>query len=65
VDGRDKPGHDERGFRHGEERSDEAIHSVSSGLWIASRSLSSGAPSRDPLARNAGFNWHQHQSGFT
>src|SRR5258708_26301634 len=34
--------------------SDEAIHSSSWGLWIASRSLSSGAHSRDPLARNDG-----------
>jgi hypothetical protein len=28
--------------------------SLSPGLWIASRSLSSGAHSRDPLARNDG-----------
>jgi hypothetical protein len=27
------------------------------GLWIASRSLSSGAHSRDPLARNDGMDW--------
>ncbi len=27
---------------------------TSSGVWIASRSLSSGAHSRDPLARNDG-----------
>jgi hypothetical protein len=27
---------------------------VSAALWIASRSLSSGAHSRDPLARNDG-----------
>jgi hypothetical protein len=33
--------------------SDEAIH-TSLQLWIASRSLSSGAHSRDPLARNDG-----------
>jgi hypothetical protein len=39
--------------RHCEERSDEAIHLFS--LWIASRSLSSGAHSRDPLARNDDF----------
>jgi hypothetical protein len=26
-------------------------------LWIASRSLSSGAHSRDPFARNDGFPW--------
>jgi hypothetical protein len=39
--------------RHCEERSDEAIHSYSSfAAWIASQSLSSGAHSRDPLARN-------------
>jgi hypothetical protein len=40
--------------RHCEERSDEAIHASSyvAGRWIASRSLSSGAHSRDPLARN-------------
>jgi hypothetical protein len=37
--------------RHCEERSDEAIH-LTLWLWIASRSLSSGAHSRDPLARN-------------
>src|ERR1700737_4120859 len=41
--------------RHCEERSDEAIHSsFCAEIWIASRSLSSGAHSRDPLARNAG-----------
>ena len=39
--------------RHCEERSDEAIH-LHSWPWIASRSLSSGARSRDPLARNDG-----------
>src|SRR5712671_3246251 len=55
----------ERFLRHCEERSDEAIHSfLWHGLlrcarndgeaWIASRSLSSGAHSRDPLARNDG-----------
>jgi hypothetical protein len=32
--------------------SDEAIQTLSNGFWIASRSLSSGAHSRDPLARN-------------
>jgi hypothetical protein len=32
--------------------SDEAIHTSALALWIASRSLSSGARSRDPLARN-------------
>jgi catechol 2,3-dioxygenase len=42
-------------FRHCEERSDEAIH-LSWLEWIASRSLSSGAHSRDPLARNDGIN---------
>jgi hypothetical protein len=31
---------------------DEAIQSCFAALWIASRSLSSGAHSRDPLARN-------------
>jgi hypothetical protein len=41
-------------FRHCEERSDEAIHSAAM-PWIASRSLSSGAHSRDPLARNDGL----------
>src|SRR6266516_4705645 len=43
--------------RHCEERSDEAIHAPIRGakLWIASLSLSSGAHSRDPLARNDGF----------
>jgi hypothetical protein len=41
--------------RHCEERSDEAIHSFFVlRKWIASRSLSSGARSRDPLARNDG-----------
>jgi hypothetical protein len=39
--------------RHCEERSDEAIQlSFLRRSWIASRSLSSGAHSRDPLARN-------------
>src|SRR6185437_11062942 len=32
---------------------DEAIHPSVAPPWIASRSLSSGAHSRDPLARNA------------
>src|SRR6266436_1010713 len=42
--------------RHCEERSDEAIHpSACAALWIASRSLSSGARSRDPVARNDGL----------
>src|SRR5207245_11415116 len=47
--------------RHCEERSDEAIQLVcrGEGSWIASRSLSSGAHSRDPLARNDG--WLEHQ----
>jgi uncharacterized protein (TIGR00369 family) len=40
--------------RHCEERSDEAIQLSARSLWIASRSLSSGAHSRDPLARNDG-----------
>ena len=35
--------------------SDEAIHSfLCVATWIASRSLSSGAHSRDPVARNDG-----------
>src|SRR5712692_6681708 len=38
--------------RHCEERSDEAIQFSAWRSWIASRSLSSGAHSRDPLARN-------------
>jgi hypothetical protein len=33
---------------------DEAIQFFFFGSWIASRSLSSGAHSRDPLARNDG-----------
>src|SRR5947209_9074395 len=33
---------------------DEAIHTCLAARWIASRSLSSGAHSRDPLARNDG-----------
>ena len=41
--------------RHCEERSDEAIHTFFAARWIASRSLSSGAHSRDPLARNEGI----------
>jgi hypothetical protein len=38
------------------ERSDQAIHGflLLRRVWIASRSLSSGARSRDPLARNDG-----------
>jgi hypothetical protein len=49
--------HSEIVCRHCEERSDEAIHSffLCAARWIASRSLSSGAHSRDPLARNDGF----------
>src|SRR6266576_6009822 len=40
-------------FRHCEERSDEAIQTTAIARdWIASRSPSSGAHSRDPLARN-------------
>jgi len=38
--------------RHCEEQSDEAIHISCAEVWDASRSLSSGAHSRDPLARN-------------
>jgi hypothetical protein len=39
------------------EQRDEAIHSFpAEPQWIASRSLSSGAHSRDPLARNDGPN---------
>jgi hypothetical protein len=34
------------------ERNDEAIHTFFAARWIASRSPSSGAHSRDPLARN-------------
>src|SRR5258708_34560752 len=45
--------------RHCEERSDEAIHSSPVAAWIASRSLSSGAHSRYPLARNDGYNYYQ------
>src|SRR5258708_18948824 len=41
--------------RHCEEHSDEAIHACSFAFWIASRSLSSGAHSRYPLARNDGY----------
>jgi hypothetical protein len=33
---------------------------LSAELWIASRSLSSGAHSRDPLARNDGESRHLH-----
>src|SRR4030088_234235 len=36
----------------------EAIHSFFAALWIASRSLSSGAHSRDPLARNDRLCYH-------
>ena len=39
--------------------SDEAIHSYFAERWIASRSLSSGARSRDPLARNDGRSNHR------
>jgi hypothetical protein len=35
-------------------KSDEAIHSSFSAAWIALLGLSSGAYSRDPLARNDG-----------
>src|SRR5258705_13438506 len=42
-------------LRHCEEQSDEAIPSYFAATWIASRSLSSGAHSRDPLARNDGL----------
>src|SRR5258706_728085 len=45
--------------RHCEERSDEAIHSYFAATWIASRSRSSGAHSRDPLARNDGIKTRQ------
>jgi hypothetical protein len=37
--------------RHCKERRNEAIHASVCKYWIASRSLSSGAHSRDPLAR--------------
>ena len=41
--------------RHCEEQRDEAIqHPPVVKAWIASRSLSSGARSRDPVARNDG-----------
>ncbi len=41
----------------------EAIHSfLCAAKWIASRSLSSGAHSRDPLARNDGA---KHKSAFS
>src|ERR1700694_4518555 len=39
-------------YCHCEERSDVAFQSIFAARWIASRSLSSGARSRDPLARN-------------
>src|ERR1700688_4083113 len=46
--------------RHCEEQSDEAIHTSLADPRIASWSLSSGAHSRDPLARNdGGFNHTQ------
>ena len=46
-------------------RSNPAFSSGQS--WIASRSLSSGAHSRDPLARNDGFKQHagRHRNNFT
>ena len=40
--------------RHCEELRDEAIHTFFAAAWIASRSLSSGAHSRDPVAHNDG-----------
>jgi hypothetical protein len=40
---------------------DEAIHACLASRWIASRSLSSGAHSRDPLARNDGEKSPPHQ----
>jgi hypothetical protein len=46
--------------RHCEERSDEAIRTSVLARWLASRSLSSGARSRDPLARNDGFTTSRH-----
>jgi len=49
--------------RHSEEQSDEAIQLAPRiGYWIASRSLSSGAHSRDLLARNDGFESIKAQS---
>src|SRR6202171_4381549 len=50
--------------RHCEERSDEAIHLQLRypWLWIASRSLSSGAHSRDPLTRNDELKFHRRPS---
>src|SRR5579863_170073 len=49
-------------YRYCEERSDEAIQPFVPHLlrWIASRSLSSGAHSRDPLARNDDSDRHLH-----
>jgi hypothetical protein len=40
---------------------DETIHACLASRWIASRSLSSGAHSRDPLARNDGEKSPPHQ----
>src|SRR6266704_607133 len=51
-------------IRHCEERSDEAIHLQLRypWPWIASRSLSSGAHSQDPLARNDELKFHRRPS---
>src|SRR5258708_36984442 len=43
--------------------SDEAIHTCFAARWIASRSLSPGARSRGPLARNDGENFLAGHSG--
>jgi hypothetical protein len=45
-------------FHQCEERSGRSNPVLLRGLWIASRSLSSGAHSRDPLARNDGSKSH-------
>ncbi len=52
-------------YRLCEEQSDEAIQTFA-WLWIASRRLSSGARSRDPLARNDDERVRRHlfQSGI-
>src|SRR5439155_9834535 len=55
VDARDTPGHDELPnpvIARSEATKQSRLFSR---LWIASRSLSSGAHSRDPLARNDGL----------
>src|SRR5665647_377463 len=44
-------------FRQGEERMRRSNPQRHGQTWIASRSLSSGAHSRDRLARNNGWRW--------